>query len=109
MTGRPPHRLLQRADAQRLDELERVDHRIARAVDLLQRLLLRAEHAADGAEAIHQTLGQRLGVASGYRAKQQELEQLVLGQAVRARLVEALAQPLAVAVIVGLLRHRQES
>ena len=103
------HRLLQRAHAQRLDELERVDHRVAHAVDFLQRLLLGAEHAADGAEAVQQALGQRLGVASGYRAEQQKLEQLVVGQAVGARLVEALAQPLAVAVVVGLLRHRQES
>ena len=100
------HRFAQRAHAECLDQLERVDHPVADARHLLQRPLFGAEHGADGAEALDQPLGERLDVAPGQRLAEQQLQQLVVGQSVRARLVEALAQPLAMAVKMGLVSHR---
>ena len=109
MTGRPITASRSVRTPSASTSLRGVDHPIAHAVDLPQRLLLCAEHAANGAEALDQPLGQRLDVASGERLAEQQFQQLVIGQTVRARLVEALAQPLAMAVKVGLLRHRQQS
>ena len=71
----------------------------------------RAEHFAQGAETGDQGLGDRLDVASGNGAEQDELEELIIGEGVGAGFAEALAQPVAMAVMMagfalGLARWR---
>jgi hypothetical protein len=53
-------------------------------------------------------LGDRLRVAAVDGEKQQELEQLVVGQRRRTRLAQPAAQPLAMAVIVGAVLSRAD-
>ena len=68
--------------------------------DLGEPRLRRRDHLGERAECSQQRLGQRLDVAPRQRAEQQQLEQLVVGHRVGAGLAKALAQPLAVAVIM---------
>ncbi len=59
------------------------------------------ERRAQRAEAGEQVLGQRLDVAARERAEQQQLQRLVVGQGREARVQRPLAQPLAMAEVVG--------
>ncbi len=67
------------------------------AGDLHQPLRVRAEHRPEGTEPGDQRLGERLGVAAGDRAEEQQFKQFVIGQRLWARIHEAGAQPVAVA------------
>ena len=68
--------------------------------NLAQQMRRRAQHPRQRAEAFEQRLGDRLGVAARNQAKQQQLEQLVVGERVGAGLVEAFTQAVAMAVHV---------
>ncbi len=59
------------------------------------------EHPRQGPEPRQQVLGQRLDVAAGERAEKVELERLVVVQRLEACVQRPLAQPLAVAEVVG--------
>jgi hypothetical protein len=62
----------------------------------------RGDDFGERAEGRDQRLGERLDVAARQGAEQDEFEQLVVGQRLVASGAETLAQPLAVAVIMGL-------
>src|SRR4051794_25656903 len=61
------------------------------------------ERLGEGAEAADQLLRDRLHVAARDRAEQHDLQELVIRQGVAAGLREARPQPVAVAVVVGIV------
>ena len=82
------------------DQLDLVDRRVADALDFAQPRDRRMNHLGKGAECLEQRFGQRLGVAPGQRRKQRHLQQFVIAQRIGPGVVKALAQPLAMAVIM---------
>ena len=60
------------------------------------------DHFRERAEFLQKLFRQRLGVAPRQRREQRHFQQLVVAQRIRARAEEALAQPLAMAVIMRL-------
>jgi hypothetical protein len=84
----------------RRDQLELVDRGFADAVDLAQACHRRVHDLGERAKGLDQHFRQRFGVAPRQRRKQRHLQQLVVAERIRAGAVEALAQPLAMAVIV---------
>ena len=96
----PLHLALGDAVRRRGDQFELVDRGLADAVDLAQPRFRRMDHFGERAEFLEQRLGERLCVAPGQRGKQRHLQQLVIAQRVRPGDVKALAQPLAMAVIM---------
>ena len=82
------------------DQLELVDRGILDPVDFAQARVRRVNDFGKRAEFLQQRFGQRLGVAAGQGGKQRHLEQFVIAQRVRPGAVKALAQPLAMAVIM---------
>ena len=97
------HGALGEAAGRGLDDLEVGDDALADAVDLHQPRRRGGEHLGEGAEAPDQLLGDRLHVAARDRAEQHELQQLVIRQGVAAHLREARPQPVAVAVVMGIV------
>jgi hypothetical protein len=84
--------------------------RLTDAGDFHQPLRARRQHLGEGAKAGDQDLGQRLDVAPRHGAKQHQLQQLVIGDRVRARLAQALTQTVAMAVEMWrliVIRHGQ--
>ena len=94
-------RLLQETLRRGVDHLDVMGRLLADAVDLGQARHRRGQHLAEAAEFPEQLLGDRLGVDPRDRLEQEQLEQLVVAEVLPADLVEALAQPLAVVVVVG--------
>src|SRR5262249_21677160 len=81
-------------------DLELGDRSLAQALDLLEPFDRCGDRLGEGAEARDEVLGERLHVAAHQRAGQDELEQLIIRQRIAAGAEEALAQPLAMAVVV---------
>src|SRR5215217_4258368 len=79
------------------------DDALADAVDLHQPRRRGGERLGEGAEAPDQLLRDRLHVAAANRAEQHDLQELVIRQGVAAGLREARPQPVAVAVVVGIV------
>jgi hypothetical protein len=88
----------------RLHDLDLGDRRLAQSAHFREALGRRRDHLGEGAEPGEQRLGQRLEIAAGDRPEQDELEQLVVGERLRAGLEEARPQPLAMSEIVRHLR-----
>ncbi len=82
------------------DQLQVERHGLADALYLGQQRLRRTEDTGERAEPLDQRLGDRLGVAPRDQAKKQQLEDFVVGKRGVAQLAEAIAQPLAMAVIM---------
>src|SRR5688572_33305389 len=84
----------------RLHDLELGNRRLAELADLPQSLGRRRDDLDERAECLQQLLRQRLDVTLRDRAKENQLEHLVVGERRRAALAEARAQALAVAEIM---------
>ncbi len=82
-------------------------HGFADALYLLQQRQRCTEDGSERAEALEQRLGDQLGVAPGDQPEQQQFEQLAIGEGCIAMLTEAVAQALAVPVVVLLLAKRR--
>ena len=80
-----------------LHDLELGHGGVADIIDFLEPGGRRGDHFGEGAEFLQQHLGERLDVAAGNGAKQQQFEQFIIGQSLGAALQESLAQPFAVA------------
>jgi hypothetical protein len=91
---------IEHAQGQRMHRLHQHGGILAKALDALEVLEAGGHDARDAAEAGEQLLGQRLDVLAGNRGKKHELEQLVILEGAGAGFHEALAQPVAVAVMV---------
>jgi hypothetical protein len=61
------------------------------------------QHLGEGAEALHELLGDGLHVPARDGAEEDEFQQFVIRQRIAAHLHEAGAQPVAMAVIMGSL------
>ncbi len=85
------------------DNLEIGRDRRADAFHFLQQGRRRAEHLRQRTETGDQRLGDRLGVDARDQPEKQQFEELIVGQGVRAARDEALAQAVAMAVIMRLL------
>ena len=94
-------RVLESLQRRRLDDLELGDDRLAHALDLQQPLARRGDRFGETAEARDQRLGQGLDVAPGNGGEQSQFQQFVIGHRLRAARPETLAQPLAMAEIMG--------
>jgi hypothetical protein len=97
------HLALQHALRHRLHQLQRGDRAVADIVHLAQGIGMRRQHAGQAAELLDQRLGDRLAVDARARQRQQQLDDLVVGEGVRALLQELVAQALAMAEIVRLV------
>lgn len=90
----------------RRDQFQIERHGFADALYLLQQRQRCTEDGSVRAEALEQRLGDRLGVAPGDQPVRQQFEQLVIGEGCIAMLTEAVAQALAVPVVVLFLAKR---
>ena len=79
------------------DELEQDGGVGADALDLQQLFIGGMEHPGERTEMIHQPVGQRVDIPLGNGIKQQQLQHLVVGQAVEPTLQKFCLGPLAVA------------
>src|SRR5215475_14273917 len=84
-----------------LDHLEFRDGGIAEPVYLGKTRPWRRDHLAERAESPDERLRQRLEVPPGQRAKQHQLQKLIVGDRIAAGLAKPLAQALPMAVIMG--------
>lgn len=90
------------------DQPDLGDRGLAEAADLTQPRFGRVHRFGERAELADQRLGQRLDVAPRQRAEQHHLQQFIVAQRVGAGAAKALAQPLAMAVIMrGLFKAGQ--
>src|SRR5258707_15610415 len=83
-----------------LEHLEFRDGGVAEPVNLGKTGPRRRDHLAERAEFRDQGFRQRLDVPAWQRAKQHELEKLVIGDGIATGLAETLAQSLPMAVIM---------
>jgi hypothetical protein len=65
-----------------------------------------AEHFGQGTEARQKRLGDRLGVGARDQAEKQKFQKFIVGKAVRACIGEAVAQAVAMAVVMRLFRGK---
>ena len=79
---------------------------VADVVDLAQGIGMRGQHAGQVAELLDQRLGDRLAVDARARQRQQQLDDLVVGEGVWPLFQELVAQALAMAQIVRLILGR---
>ena len=91
---RTEHRPLQhfaahQPESRRAHQLKLGDGGFADAGNLAQQLLGGVQRLGESAEAGDQRFGERLGIAPRRRAEQDQFEQLIVGEGVRARLAEA--------------------
>jgi hypothetical protein len=103
----------------RRDQFQHRDGGVTDAVDFAQPRIWRMDDFGERAEFLQQRFGQRLDVAARPGAEQHHLQQFVIAQGVGPGAVKALAQPLAMAVIMrglgglilgiaGLRGHRRQ-
>jgi len=84
----------------RRDDFDIGCDRLPDPLDFHQPLARRRDDLGERAEFLKQILGERFDVAHGYRAKQDQLEHLVIGERVRPRFEKAGPQSVAMAVEV---------
>src|SRR5579871_668150 len=97
----PPYLAAGEAPGSGLDDLEFRDGGIAEPIDLGQARPWGRDHLAERAEFRNQGFCERLHVAAGQRTKQDEFEQLIVGDRIAPGLAETPAQALPVAMIMG--------
>ena len=95
-----PHLVARQPTGRRLHDLELGDCGLSEPAHLLEPLPRRADHFRERAEPGEQRLCQRLHIAPRDGAEQHELEELVIGECLRAGFEEARAQAHAVLVVV---------
>ena len=100
-TGRLLQGAARQAFRRSLHKLDFDDRRFAETLDLAKPFRPRRDRLGEGAEARDQGLRERLHVAARDRAKQQQLQHLVIGKRRFACIHEAIAQTLPVTVVVG--------
>jgi hypothetical protein len=83
-----------------LHHLQLRDGGVAQALHLAQTRFRSGNHFGEGAEFGEQRLGQKLHVAAGQRAEQQELQEFVVAERIGAGFAEPRAQTLAMAVVM---------
>lgn len=88
------------------DELEIERNGLSDAFDFLKEVQGSAEDGRKRAEAVEQRLGDRLGVAAGDEAEEDELEDFVIRQRRIPVFAVAGSQAIPMAVIVGCRRRR---
>ena len=88
-------------------DLDRGNSDLTHPLHATQRLGIGGEQPGDAAEFGEQSLGQRLGILTRNRRRQQIFDQLVIEQRLAALLEQPLAQPCAVAAMILIGRvHR---
>src|SRR5262249_5561726 len=76
------------------------DARAAKPLYFGEPRLRRRDHFGEGAELCQQGLGERLDIAARQRAKQEQLQQFIIGQSLGAGLAEAAAQAFGMTMIM---------
>jgi NADPH:quinone reductase-like Zn-dependent oxidoreductase len=105
--GTALHLGAEHAQARRAHGKEPRRRGVAHARRVHERLLVGAQYRGEAAEALDQRFGKGLGIGARQSVIEQEFEELVIRQRLGARFEEALAQPLAVTVIMRLLLERR--
>ena len=82
------------------DQLELMDRGVLDPVDFAKSRFRRVNDFGKRAEFLQQRFRQWLGVAPGQRREQCHFQQFIIAQSIRSGMIEALAQPLAMAVIM---------